>query len=236
MDSLLISAASGMRARMQSLDMLANNIANTGTAGFKADREFYNLYEHELPLVESQWTDFSQGSLTVTGSPLTAALSGPGFFALNGPTGTVYTRDGNFRVSKTNQLVSPEGYPVRNVLDQGRPITVDPLQSIGIDKTGVVTQGGQPLGQMEVDQIPSAASALTKLGNTYFAIVSKNISATPVPDTEVLQGQIEQSNVPVTDAAVHLISVMRQFEMLQKAMNVGTEMNKSAIQEVAKVS
>jgi flagellar basal-body rod protein FlgG len=51
-----------MKARMESLDMLANNIANSGTAGFKADREFYNLYQQELPVIETQWTDFSQGT------------------------------------------------------------------------------------------------------------------------------------------------------------------------------
>ena len=57
MDPLLISAASGMKARMESLDMLANNVANSNTAGFKADREFYNLYQTGLPVVEGKWTD-----------------------------------------------------------------------------------------------------------------------------------------------------------------------------------
>src|SRR5579871_1171642 len=107
MDPLLISAASGMKARMESLDMLANNIANTGTAGFKADREFYGLFEQELPVIERQWTDFSQGMVTPTGNPLNLALSGQGYFALNSPTGVVYTRNGNFQVSKSNQLAAP---------------------------------------------------------------------------------------------------------------------------------
>ncbi len=107
MDPLLISAASGMKARMESLNMLANNIANSGTSGFKADREFYNLYQQELPLIENRWTDFSQGTVLATGNPLNMALSGTGFFALNGPGGTVYTRNGNFQVSKSNQLETP---------------------------------------------------------------------------------------------------------------------------------
>src|ERR1041385_1912118 len=85
MDSLLISAASGMKARMESLDMLANNIANSGTVGFKTDREFYGIYQQELPVIEKQWTDFSQGALTPTGNPLDLALSGKGMFALNTP-------------------------------------------------------------------------------------------------------------------------------------------------------
>lgn len=59
MDPLLISAASGMKARMESLDLLANDLANTGTAGFKTDSEFYGFFNEQLPALEKQWTDFS---------------------------------------------------------------------------------------------------------------------------------------------------------------------------------
>lgn len=237
MDTLLINAASGMKARMESLDMLANNMANSGTAGFKTDREFYNLYEQSLPVVERQYTDYSQGQLLPTGNPLNVALNGKGFFALNAPSGTVYTRNGTFRVSSGNQLETPEGYTLRNVLDNGKPINVDPKQSIDIAKDGTVTQGGQNVGQIEIAQPASPADTLKKLGSTYFALIDKN-AATPeaAQDTEVLQGQLEQSNVAVGDSAVKLVSVMRQFEMMQKAINLGTEMNKQALTEVAKPS
>ena len=239
MDQLLITAASGMKARLDSLDMLANNMANSGSAGFKADREFYNLFEQSLPMVERQYTDFSQGQLMATGNPLNVALSGKGFFALNSPSGVVYSRAGSFRVSSANQLETPEGYTVRNILDNGKPILVDPKQSIDIGKDGTVRQAGQDLGQMEIAQPASPSDTLKKLGSTYFALIDKNATAPTVansPDTEVLQGQIEQSNVPVVDSTVKLISVMRQFEMMQKAINLGTEMNKQAISEVAKPS
>lgn len=242
MDSLLISAASGMKARMDSLDMLANNVANTGTSGFKADREFYNLYREQLPVIETHWTDFSQGTLTPTGNPLNLGLAGAGFFALTAPTGVVYTRNGNFQVSKTNQLVSRDGYPLRDVLDpQRRPIVVDPTQPINIEKSGIVAQGGQTLGQIQIDQIPSAANTIAKLGNTYFALIDPGGKPGPAPAVEVQgyevqQGYLEESNVPVAEAAVRLISVMRQFEMLQKAMTIGAQMDREAIQEVAKPS
>jgi flagellar basal-body rod protein FlgF len=234
MDQLLINAASGMKARMDSLDMLANNMANSGTAGFKTDREFYNLYEQSLPVVERQYTDYSQGQLLPTGNPLNVALDGKGFFALNAPSGVVYTRAGNFRVSTLNQLETQEGYTVRNVLDNGKPITVDPKQAVDIGKDGTVRQGGQDLGQIEIAQPASPSDSLKKLGSTYFALLDKNGAVPLAKDTEVLQGQIEQSNVPVADVAVKLISIMRQFEMMQKAINLGTEMNKQAISEVAK--
>ncbi len=97
-----------------------------------------------------------------------------------------------------------------------------------------MSQGGQTLGQIEIAQPASPSDTLKKLGSTYFALIDKN-AATPVAtDTEILQGQIEQSNVPVGESAVKLVSMMRQFEMMQKAINIGTEMNKQAISEVAK--
>ena len=238
MEPLMISAASGMKARMDSLDMLANNVANSGTSGFKADREFYNLYQEHLPVVETHWTDFSQGALTATANPLNLALSGPGFFALTGPNGVVYTRNGYFQVSKTNQLVSASGYPLRNVLDpERRPIVVDPEQAIAVGKDGTVVQGGQTIGQIQIDQVTSAALAISKLGNTYFALSDPLAKAEPAAAaTEVQQGYIEESNVPVADSAVRLVTVMRQFDMLQKAMNIGAQMDNAAIQNVAKPS
>jgi len=94
MDALTAIAASGLRSRMESLDLLANNIANATTGGYKSDREFYSLYSapeaeslSTMPVIERPWTDFSQGSLRRTGNPLDLALSGKGFFAVTGPAG-----------------------------------------------------------------------------------------------------------------------------------------------------
>lgn len=234
MDPLLSAAASGMKARMESLDMLANNIANSETAGFKADREFYNLYRQQLPFIEDHWTDFAQGSLIPTGNPLNAALSGKGFFVAQGPGGPVYTRNGNLQISKDRQLATADGYPLRDVRREGQPITVDPAQALSIDKAGVVTQGGQIVGQIEIARMPTSSEAVRKMGHSYFAMLERGAPA-QAGEVEVLQAQLEQSNVTVADAAVRLVSVMRQFEMLQKAVNIGAQMNKESIQEVARV-
>ena len=236
MDQLLVTAASGMKAQMESLDILANNMANQSTSGFKADREFRNLYEESLPMVERQYTDYSQGQLLSTGNPLNVALSGKGFFALNSPTGIVYSRAGTFRVSTSNQLETGEGYTVSNVLDNGKPINVDPKQQINIGKDGTVQQGGQDLGQMEIAQPATPADTLKKLGSTYFAMLDKASTVPQASGTDVLQGQLEMSNVPPTESVVKLVSVMRQFEMMQKAVMLGTEMNKQALTEVARPS
>ncbi|HLH38159.1 MAG TPA: flagellar hook basal-body protein [Bryobacteraceae bacterium] len=234
MDPLLITAASGMKARMESLDMLANNIANSATAGFKSDREFYGLYQSQLPVIERQWTDYSQGTLIQTGNPLDLALNGQGMFALNGPNGIVYTRAGNFQISRNNQLANAGGYTLRDVRNNGNPINVDPAQPVEISKTGVVSQGGQELGQIEIDA--PDAQALAKMGSTNFSLTDKSSAIPAAAGTEILQGQIEQSNVPVSESAVKLVGIMRQFEMLQRAITLDTDMTKRAIDEVAKVS
>ena len=236
MDPLLISAASGMRARMDSLDMLANNLANSGTSGFKADREFYTVMQDALPMVQRNWTDFSQGDLVPTGNPLQLGLDGKGFFALNSPGGTVYTRNGEFRISKANQLETAEGFTLRNTSDEGKPITVDPAVPIAIDRDGTVQQAGQAVGKIEMMAVPDPSLSLHKQGNSYFAIDTPGLKPTPADRIEIRQGSLEQSNVPVGDGAIRLVSVMRQFEMLQRALTMGAEMNRRAVEDVAKVS
>jgi flagellar basal body rod protein FlgG len=226
-----------MKARLESLDILANNIANSGTTGFKSDLEFYSLYHEELPEIERHWTDFSQGTLVQTGNPLDLALAGPGFFALNSPSGSVYTRNGNFRISKSNQLETAEGYTLRNVRDPLRkPVQVDPAQAVEIDKDGVVKQGGQEVAQLEIAGIDTAPTALGKLGNSYFALLDRAQNPAAARDAQVHQGKLEHSNVPVSESAVRLITVLRQFEMLQKAVSVDTDMSKRTLEEVAKVA
>jgi len=240
MDALTTAAASGMRARMESLDMLANNMANADTSGYKTDREFYNLYvspEAEaaeespatLPVIERPWTDFSQGSLRPTGSPLDLALTGKGFFAVDGPSGSLFTRNGNFRVSSAGRLVTAEGYPVRAV--GGGKLQVQPSLALEVSPDGTVHQDGQALGQIEITDF-SDASSVTKQGASYFR---SDGAAQPASDVEVTQGKLESSNVGPAESAVRLVSVMRQFEMLQKAVTLGGQMNQSAV-EIARVA
>ena len=242
MDTLTISAAGGMRARMESLDMLANNLANTETGGYKSDREFYNLYVSAeaggaengsaatLPVIERPWTDFSQGSLRATGSDLDLALSGKGFFAVDGPSGSLFTRNGSFRVAADGSLVTSEGYAVRTV--SGGGIKVQPSGAVVVTADGAVRQNGQTLGSLEIADFADS-SALVKQGASYFHTAMASQPATAV---KVEQGKLESSNVGAAESAVRLVAVMRQFEMLQKAATLGAQMNKQTIEEVARVA
>jgi flagellar basal body rod protein FlgG len=242
MDTLTISAAGGMQARMQSLDMLANNLANTETGGYKTDREFYNLYVSAeatgaedatpatLPVVDRPWTDFSQGTLRSTGSALDLAISGKGFFAVDGPSGSLFTRNGSFRVSPDRSLVTTEGYPLRTV--SGGSLKIQASGALEVSPDGTVRQNGQTLGRIEIADF-SDTGALVKQGASYFRSA---VDSQPASAAQVEQGKLESSNVGAAESAVRLVSVMRQFEMLQKAATLGSQMNREAVEEVARVA
>lgn len=243
MDPLTSTAASGLRARMESLDLLANNIANAETGGYKLDREFYSLYAspdaspegnealNTQPVIEKNYTDFTQGVMRVTTNPLDFAIQGKGFFSVTSPAGVAYTRNGSFQISSAGNLVTGEGYPVLDI--KGKPLPLTAGLSVDVAPDGTISQGGQSVGQIAITDF--AQGALVKQGNTLFRTADPNVKPQPATG-EIQQGKLETSNVGSSESAVRLVSVMRQFEMLQKAINIGSEMNKKALDEVAKVS
>jgi flagellar basal-body rod protein FlgF len=244
MDSLLTSAASGMRARLEALDLVANNIANAGTPGFKLDRESYNLYvapeavdpespePSALPVVERNWTDFTQGNLEPTGNPLDLALTSPGFFAVSGPGGTLYTRNGGFRLSPAGVVTTAEGWAVQEA--GGGTIQLQPDLPFEVAPDGSVTQAGTAAGRVAVVDFDHP-EALAKFGRSYFQALGGTATPKAAARVDVEQGQVEVSNVAASESAVRLISLMRQFEMLQKAIAMDGEMGRQAIEQVAKV-
>ena len=245
MDALTVSAASGIQSRMESLEMLANNISNQATAGFKTDREFYTLYRTSqdsdspgelraptLPVIERQWTDFSQGSITPTGNPLDLALSGSGFFAVQGPNGPLYTRNGQFHLDAAGGLLSREGYAV---LDRaGDAVQLDPSRTVTFTAGGAIHQEGEPVAELGMVEF-AEPNALGKMAGTYFEAGPSAIPAQSAA-TQVHQGKLEGANFTPAEAAVRLVGVMRQFEMLQKAVRLGSEMNRRAVEDVARVN
>lgn len=236
------TAASGLRARMESLDLLANNVANASTGGYKADREFYSLYvapeaqdnnpNSTMPVIEKPWVDMSQGDVHSTGNQLDVALTGKGFFTVQSASGPLYTRNGNFRLATDGKLVTAEGYAVQT--SKGTPLTLQASRPIEILNDGTVKQDGAVIGQLNVVDFDGGAG-ISKQGSNYFRVTDPSVRPTPSTGTAVEQGKLESSNSGSADAAVRLIGVMRQFEMLQKAVALGNDMNKRAIEEVAKV-
>ncbi len=245
MDALTTSAAGGIQSRMEALDMLANNLANSSSSGFKADREFYTTYMApglesesnpivgETPVLQQHWTDFSQGNLVRSGNETDLALSGTGFFAVNGPNGTLYTRNGNFQLSSQGVLTTTEGYPLR--LSTGGVVQTQPGLPIVVGRDGEVSQGGNPIGQLAVVAFKDPHQ-LVKAGSTYFSTSDPKTVPDGTPTAEVYQGSSETSNAAPAESAARMVTLLRSFEMLQHAIKIGTEMNRHAVEEVARVS
>lgn len=241
MDSIAISAASGMRSRMESLDLLANNLANAETGGYKADREFFSIYTSAeatadaqnnvttLPVIERQWTDLAAGTLLPTANPLDLAVDGDGMFSIQTARGVRYTRNGALRVSPAGNLATQDGSAVLSTA--GNPIPVDKTLPIEILPDGTVQQQGNPIAQIGLKTF--SPGDLGKEGASNFVALS---NAAPKAGTgTILQGNLEQSNVGTAESAVRLVSITRQFEMLQKAAGIGNDFSKQAIEQVARV-
>lgn len=224
--------------------MLANNLANASAPGFKADREFYSTYlaadvaepaggdtGSVMPVIERQWTDYSQGAITPTGNPLDVALKGKGFLVAIAPSGPLLTRDGSFRLSPRGELETQDGFKVSG--QDGKPIQLDPSIQVEITPAGEVRQDGQTIAQIKVVDVAGAAS-LSKHGMNYFEFASTGV--TVATDSQFAPGSLETANFQPAESAVRLVSVMRQFEMLQRAVSIGADMARRMVDEVAKVT
>jgi flagellar basal body rod protein FlgG len=225
--------------------MLANDLANASTPGYKGDREFYGLYVSTsaldplgspasaatLPVIERSWTDFSQGTLVTTGNPLDLAISGRGFFSVDGPVGPLYTRNGSFQLSSSGVLTTLEGYPVR--LAGGGRLQVASSSPLEITRDGTVMQDGAVLGQLEIADFKDL-TALSKQGAGYFTSRA-GTAPQAASGFELRQGRLEGSNVASAEGAVRLVNVIRQSEMLQKAIWLASDMNRRSVEEVARV-
>ncbi len=203
MDSISTSAANEMPiSHVSSREMLANNLANVETGGYKADREFYSIYTSEdaslnphtgdistLPVIESQWVDHSQGNIRNTSNPMDFAIDGDGLFAVQTPNGVRYTRNGTFRVSQTGVLTAARGHPVLALKRRRSSSTL--RLPVEVSPDGSVNQAGQPVAQFQLSAFDP--STLNKVGLNYFEPVA---GTQPRQGTgSIMQGKVEQSNV-----------------------------------------
>lgn len=220
---------------MQALDMVANNLANAATTGFKSESEFHDLLVStngtELPQAKGQWSDPSQGTLVPTQKATDFALAGPGFFVVESKAGPLLTRNGSFHQLSDGQLATAEGHKVRSV--SGDAIKLAPGVPFSVREDGAVIQNGAEAGRMEIVSVADS-NRLEKMGNSFFN--PRNAGPLKPSATPVVQGSLENSNVGVVESSVRMISIMRQFESLQKALTLNADMNRKTIEEVARVT
>jgi flagellar basal-body rod protein FlgF len=226
-----VNAYSALDARIKVLDIVANNLANSQTTGFK--RDFGRMLQIENGYDVGTHIDMTEGELVNTGNDLDVAIDGPGFFTLQTDSGIRYTRAGSFVLNSHGELVTKDGAKVLS--NDGRPISVSE-GTLAVRDGGVVTVDGNEVATLKVSTFPDL-SKLQKEGLYRFQWNGTPDEVQTVPEAHVKGGYLERSNVnPVTEM-VHLMSAYREFETVQRTVKtLVTDMNGKLIQELGKLS
>ena len=212
----LYAAASGMKALSIQQDVTARNLAHANKPGFRRQILTFESFvkrDAHLGVQVERVNDFTVGDPQFTQRELDVALTGDGFFVLDGPNGPLYTRSGVFQVNAQGQLITMDGFPVQGVAG---PITAPPLtEHFSILDNGIVLADGQQVGQLRIVQFTDN-NRLTRAGNTLFR-APNDLPPQPSP-TEVRQGYRERSNGPMVLEMVNMIDGLRHYEAAQKAL------------------
>lgn len=232
----IYTALSGAIAQQHALDVVANNIANASTAGFRGDRVVFGellagaqqggpgvdprqgapVNPDKFVKVDRDQLDMSSGILKVTSNPLDVGIQGDGFFVVRGENGDRLTRSGNFMMREDGALTTVDGKLV--VGDGNQPITFPRgVKNIEIKPNGTVTGDGQEVGRIAIRDVPNAAQLLRE-GTTTYSITPGTELLTP-ERTELVQGHLEASNINAFEAVDELITIQRSFDALQRVID-----------------
>ena len=246
MDNSLLINLSGQLSAYQAMDIIANNLANMSTPGFKREgmkfQEFLSTVpptttatglQSNAPLAFVQnggvFRDVSEGPMNKTGAPLDLAISGNGFFQVQTPNGVRYTRDGHFQLNSEGQIVDDSGYPL---VGDGGPITVTPQDGdIHVAADGTVSGALGQLGTIKIVGFASQA-AMNQQGSNLYATSQQ---PQPNPGGTIQQGMLEDSNVqPVMEMST-MIKIMRKYEMIASLTKSQQQLQTQAITQLGTI-
>jgi len=246
MENATLVALSGQIALRRKLDVIANNVANLNTDGFKRiDVDFEesfmpqaagtafprsyrtNSFVSELGTV----TDFTTGTIELTGNDLNVAINGDKqFFTINTPDGERYTRAGNFQLDSTGRLITPDGSPVQGV---GGDITFAPSETdITVATDGTVSSSAGVKGKLKIAEFPDTRT-LSKVGANLY---TTNTPPQPPTVLHVVQGAIERSNVSGISEMTNLIDVQRAYEQITSIMKAQDDLRGRAIERLGSLT
>ncbi|EIE52423.1 flagellar biosynthesis protein FlgF [Salipiger aestuarii] len=234
-DYTTLSRQRGLTREMQ---LIANNIANSATTGYRQQGVMFSEYVQRtdepggsvsMSLGEVKNTSFAQGTLTRTSSQYDFAIEGDGFFLVQAPGGERLTRAGAFVVGPEGDMMTPDGYAV---LDSGgAPVFVPPnATDLAVGQDGTLSSDGQPIGQLGVVQ-PVNPAAMAREGGVLFRA---DEGYEPVENPRVMQGFVESSNVDSILQVARMIEVQRAYEMGQNFLQREDERVRAAIKAFVK--
>lgn len=245
----LYASATGMLALMTKQDVIANNIANANTTGFKRDYASITSFPQALIYAQDRQADAAyaqapvgflssgvgisktgfintSGVLRQTGGTLDLALVGDGFFAIQTPAGEMYTRNGNLAKDSFGRITDQDGHLV---LGEKGPIRITG-DKVSINETGKIYVDGAYVDTLKIRQF--SQGELEKAGSNTFAASSNGTQASAI----VRQGYLEGSNVDATTEMVDMMAIARSFEANQRVLKSQDEMLGKAVNEVGRLA
>jgi flagellar basal-body rod protein FlgF len=251
MQNAVLIGLSRQVALERELDVVANNIANMNTTGYKADGSLFEEYLSSKARTASNggrisfvqdrgtWHDMSGGAIERTGNPLDVAINGNGFLVVQTPQGERYTRNGSLQVNPTGQLVTAEGYPVLG--DNGPIVLQRNDRQIQISQDGTISVRE---GQANIDsqrgklRLVGFANTqqLQKVGASTFS-APNGVQPTPVDTTttRLEQGAVEKSNVRGVVEMSRMIEITRSYTQIAAMLQQQAELGQTAIDKLADV-
>jgi flagellar basal-body rod protein FlgF len=252
MENMLLVGLSRQMTLERQMDVVANNVANVNTNGFKADRSLFEEYlrsgahednfmfpDRRVSFVQDRGTfhDFAAGNTEQTKNPLDVAIDGAGFLVVQTPAGERYTKDGGLQINNQGQLVTAGGNPV---LGASGPIVFQPTDhdiSIAADGNITVVEGtgrtDSVRGKLRVVSFADAQK-LAKDGNNLFS-AGEGVAAQPDTASRIRQGFIEKSNVNSVTEMSRMIEITRTYTQISAMLQQQSELHKSAIEKLAEV-
>ena len=252
MENTLLIGLSRQMVLERQIDVVANNVANVNTNGYKSDRSLFQEYlasgAHEDNFVGSDrrvsyvqdrasFHDFSQGATQETKNPLDVAIDGGGFLVVQTPAGERYTRDGGLQINNQGQLVTAAGDPVMG--DSGAIVfqPTDKQVSIASDGNVTVLEGLNRIdsvrGKLRVVGFAQAQRLLKEGSNLYSA--GQGNAAQPDATSKLRQGFVEKSNVNSVLEMSRMIEVTRAYTQISALLQQQGDLHKTAIDKLADV-
>lgn len=238
MDNIGYTTLSRQSGLLKELEVVANNIANASTTGFRREDATFAEYIQKLGRGDESLSmtaalvrriDATQGALTPTGNPFDLAIQGEGYFQIGTPQGPMLTRAGAFSTNENGELVTPDGYPLLDL--GGAPIFVPPDASdFAVGTDGTVQANGLPLAQIGL-VLPNDPTGLQRRGAGLFESPG---GVVPVEGAVILQGFTEAANVNPIAEISRLIEVQRSYEQGQKFMDQEDERIRNVIQTLGR--
>ena len=227
----LVSGANALRYWQARQQVVANNLANAETHGFKGERVFARLLGENLVAPEAA-TDFRQGALTPTDRPLDIALEGVGFFVVRTEAGDRLTRGGSLRLDPDGRMVDGLG----NVLlgEHGPMIVPQGAGEIAIGEDGEVTVDGVPIDRLRVERPAEGTELFHEAGALFRA--EGETTALKVAERRVRQGHLEASNVGTLDSMVDMINIQRAYAAVHNSLQVADGVLDTIANQIGRLS